>query len=340
VLPPRNAPRWSFTIGINEAKIRAHFEFVTGSCFLAAITTAADFAMRRSVRATLIDGETVEQLLDGSETKGDPRLAQDERNQTLYLTAFRVLFVDLQVASSFRVLIVLAMLATIASTLWVYPHQLAYFNEAAGGPENGYKHLLGSNFDWGQDLLRLREWMRMHAEIRPVYGGFKATYDARYLGVEYSPLAEIRPGKRMSGIIAISSAEVVTPCDNRVLFHRHLTSQSTFASISPTLRLVVAAAQANGESGRAAERTGPAAPGTEAEPSAGGGVLLEGRPQRVVGAAEQAIVGTLGQCVAGGRGGFRDPLAAEVRKDAGQPPEQPAGLLRLPDLDGAAGGAE
>lgn len=56
--------------------------------------------------------------------------------------------------TSFRVLIVLALLATIASTLRVYPHQLAYFNEAAGGPQNGHKHLLHSNFNWGQDKLR------------------------------------------------------------------------------------------------------------------------------------------------------------------------------------------
>jgi len=28
----------------------------------------------------------------------------------------------------------------------------SYFNELAGGPENGWKHLLGSNFDWGQSI--------------------------------------------------------------------------------------------------------------------------------------------------------------------------------------------
>ena len=57
----------------------------------------------------------------------------------------------------FRILIAGSLLATVASTLSVYPHQLAYFNEAAGGPENGHKHLLHSNLDWGQDLLLIRE---------------------------------------------------------------------------------------------------------------------------------------------------------------------------------------
>jgi len=34
----------------------------------------------------------------------------------------------------------------------VAPHYLAYFNELAGGPANGFKELADSNLDWGQDL--------------------------------------------------------------------------------------------------------------------------------------------------------------------------------------------
>lgn len=36
---------------------------------------------------------------------------------------------------------------------------LAYFNEFAGGSKNGYKHLLDSNLDWGQDLPLLAEYL-------------------------------------------------------------------------------------------------------------------------------------------------------------------------------------
>ena len=43
----------------------------------------------------------------------------------------------------------------VASSLWVYPHSLSYFNEAAGGPAGGHNHLVDSNIDWGQDLLFL-----------------------------------------------------------------------------------------------------------------------------------------------------------------------------------------
>lgn len=38
-----------------------------------------------------------------------------------------------------------------------YPHQLAYFNELAGGPANGHKHLLHDGFDYGQDLFHAQQ---------------------------------------------------------------------------------------------------------------------------------------------------------------------------------------
>ncbi|MBS0202513.1 MAG: glycosyltransferase family 39 protein [Planctomycetes bacterium] len=51
---------------------------------------------------------------------------------------------------------------SIASTMLVYPHQIAYFNDFIGGPANGWKHLLGSSFDWGQDLLLLEQHLQSH----------------------------------------------------------------------------------------------------------------------------------------------------------------------------------
>jgi hypothetical protein len=61
-----------------------------------------------------------------------------------------------------RLLIALALSGTIASSLKTLPHQLAYFNEAAGGPYAGNQHLLGSSFDWGQDLLNASEYSQRH----------------------------------------------------------------------------------------------------------------------------------------------------------------------------------
>jgi hypothetical protein len=68
----------------------------------------------------------------------------------------------------------------------VHPHALAYFNEAAGGPEAGDRHLLGSEVDWGQDLLRLRRWLDGHPEARPLHLAYIAHMDPRVAGIEFT----------------------------------------------------------------------------------------------------------------------------------------------------------
>lgn len=64
----------------------------------------------------------------------------------------------------------------VASSAFVYPHSLSYFNESVGGPRNGGRHLLGSNVDWGQDLRYASSWLteRSHLETCAVayYGSF------------------------------------------------------------------------------------------------------------------------------------------------------------------------
>jgi hypothetical protein len=64
------------------------------------------------------------------------------------------------------------LVASTVSSLLVYPHSLAYFNELAGGPRNGHAHLLDGNLDWGQDLLYLEKWIAEHPEARPIHVGY------------------------------------------------------------------------------------------------------------------------------------------------------------------------
>lgn len=58
-----------------------------------------------------------------------------------------------RVAPFFATLFLLLHLAL--STLTTVPDQLSYFNEIAGGRSHGWRHLLGSSFDWGQDIMLL-----------------------------------------------------------------------------------------------------------------------------------------------------------------------------------------
>ena len=97
-------------------------------------------------------------------------------------------------------LAVLALLGSaIFSSLRVYPHSMSYFNELAGGPENGHNHLVDSNIDWGQDLLELRDWYRRHPEARPFGLAFYHFVDPRLFGIDYQlpplgPAVESDPG--------------------------------------------------------------------------------------------------------------------------------------------------
>ena len=73
-------------------------------------------------------------------------------------------------------IIVISVVWTTSSSLQCYPHNLSYFNETIGGMRNGWKHLICSNIDWGQDLLYLKKWCDDHPNAKPLrmalYGGF------------------------------------------------------------------------------------------------------------------------------------------------------------------------
>lgn len=79
--------------------------------------------------------------------------------------AFRVFDVPHR---TLRPAVAVATVWIIASSLWIYPHSLSYFNESIGGPYRADKYLNASNLDWGQDLPYLRRWQQANAEKRPL----------------------------------------------------------------------------------------------------------------------------------------------------------------------------
>lgn len=72
----------------------------------------------------------------------------------------------------------------------IHPHYLSYFNLIAGGAENGYRVLIDSNVDWGQDLLRLKDWMEKENVARVKLGWFGSA-DPDYYGIDHDPLPGI-----------------------------------------------------------------------------------------------------------------------------------------------------
>ncbi len=77
-------------------------------------------------------------------------------------------------------------ICSVSSSLWTYPHLLAYFNEAAGGPRNGHKHMLHSSLDWGQDLLYLKCWLEQHPAVRAPQLAYESDFDASVVGLKFA----------------------------------------------------------------------------------------------------------------------------------------------------------
>jgi hypothetical protein len=78
---------------------------------------------------------------------------------------------------------VVALTWTCESTVFAFPHNIAYFNELVGGPLSGPSQLLDSNLAWGQDLLFLREWVSQHPQAKPMYTLVRPWIDPQLLGI-------------------------------------------------------------------------------------------------------------------------------------------------------------
>jgi hypothetical protein len=71
------------------------------------------------------------------------------------------------------------------TTAGIHPHYLAYFSPAAGGPAQGYRHLVDSSLDWGQDLPGLKAWLGQNR--RPsenLYLSYFGTGEPSYYGIQ------------------------------------------------------------------------------------------------------------------------------------------------------------
>ena len=81
------------------------------------------------------------------------------------------------------IFLILLLVWLLLETLFVAPYFLSYFNEFAGGTWNGYHYVTDSNYDWGQDLLRLQAWVDANPQVTKIavdyFGGGDPGY---YLG--------------------------------------------------------------------------------------------------------------------------------------------------------------
>ena len=86
-----------------------------------------------------------------------------------------------------------ALLGLAAETLAQFPDYLAYFNSLAGGTAQGYRHLVDSSLDWGQDLPAVKRYLDQHPTQAPVYFSYFGTGSPDWYGIKARPLCS-KPG--------------------------------------------------------------------------------------------------------------------------------------------------
>lgn len=83
------------------------------------------------------------------------------------------------------------------------PHYLSYFNALGGGTDNGWRIAVDSNYDWGQDMKRLAQFVKENdiAQIRVDY--FGASESRYYLNSHVTPYNPLQEGP-VQGWLAVS----------------------------------------------------------------------------------------------------------------------------------------
>lgn len=96
------------------------------------------------------------------------------------------------------------------------PQFLTYFNQFAGGPRHGHRHLVDSNLDWGQGLVALRRWLDARGSEEPIHLCYFGTAEPRYhIGphlnlpgtFEYAPSVDFAQA-RLPGLVIISATNL------------------------------------------------------------------------------------------------------------------------------------
>ena len=89
-------------------------------------------------------------------------------------------------------------------SLFAWPNYLSYFNEAIGGPDNGWKYLRDSNLDWGQDLPALAKYVKKN-KIKEITLFYFGEDDPSLYGINFKKISAQEIEKPEKAIYAVSA---------------------------------------------------------------------------------------------------------------------------------------
>tara|TARA_Y100000310_G_scaffold341849_1_gene442449 strand:- start:5321 stop:7069 length:1749 start_codon:yes stop_codon:yes gene_type:complete len=125
------------------------------------------------------------------------------------LTAWGILYLSslLPYKKAFVGVVGILLLWYAGSALSAFPHYISYYNELAGGTDNGYKIAVDSNYDWGQDFHRLVTYVEEHSIKKIHLDYFGGENPAYWLGQRYTKLNPNNPPTE--GWIAVSANQLM-----------------------------------------------------------------------------------------------------------------------------------
>jgi len=97
------------------------------------------------------------------------------------------------------------------AAVWAYPLYIPYYSELVGGAQNGYKYLVDSNYDWGQDAKRLKKFLDARG-IQHIYLDYFGTqYSIEYLKIPNTRVGPEEARQIKQGVLVVSVSELVRP---------------------------------------------------------------------------------------------------------------------------------
>jgi len=117
----------------------------------------------------------------------------------------------------------------VVSAAAIMPDYLSYFPSYVGGPAQGYRYLVDSSLDWGQDLPALRTTLEQRHYTKVLFAYFGTASPAAY-GLRAAPWRTATDAEVAAcDWVAISATELQGVYGSRAQF-------SPFRSLAPTAR--------------------------------------------------------------------------------------------------------
>ncbi|OGN08899.1 MAG: hypothetical protein A3J46_02455 [Candidatus Yanofskybacteria bacterium RIFCSPHIGHO2_02_FULL_41_11] len=135
----------------------------------------------------------------------------------------------------------------ITENIRVYPYYLTYFNQLAGGSSGGYRYVVDSNLDWGQDLKRLAMWVEKNissASEDKIYLDYFGWADQNYYlkdkfvwlsAGKYKSTREFLADNLDGGYIAVSASFYMGSRENPETSYAWLDSYKPIATIGNSI---------------------------------------------------------------------------------------------------------